>query len=112
MSEERRPLWPWIAAMLVGLPVLYVASFGPACWMLSNDLVSYDHVNRVYRPLVQLAVHGPEGVQKPIRSYVRFWNGEEALVIGYILDALTVKNEPNVSLRLTERIFPGGGARR
>ncbi len=35
MSEERKPLWPWIAALLVGLPVLYVASFGPVCWLLT-----------------------------------------------------------------------------
>lgn len=31
MNEERNPVWPWIAALLIGLPVLYVASFGPAC---------------------------------------------------------------------------------
>ncbi len=29
MSEERKPLWPWIVAVLVGLPVLYVLSSGP-----------------------------------------------------------------------------------
>src|SRR5579864_4330757 len=32
MSEERKTcLWPWMVALLVGLPVLYVASFGAAC---------------------------------------------------------------------------------
>jgi hypothetical protein len=36
MSEERRPLWPWIVALLIGLPVLYVVSFGPACWLTSQ----------------------------------------------------------------------------
>ena len=25
MTDERKPLWPWIAAPLIGLPVLYVA---------------------------------------------------------------------------------------
>jgi hypothetical protein len=30
MSDERKmPAWPWIAAQLVGLPVLYVLSSGP-----------------------------------------------------------------------------------
>jgi hypothetical protein len=28
MSDARKPLWPWIVALLIGLPVLYVASFG------------------------------------------------------------------------------------
>ena len=31
MSDDRKtPLWPWIAALLIGLPVLYVLSSGPA----------------------------------------------------------------------------------
>jgi len=112
MSDERKTaLWPWIAALLVGLPVLYVASFGPVCWAFSAQLVSYDAITCIYRPLVQLAVRGPEGVQKPIRSYLRFWNGEEAIVFAYILEALTIEDEAKVSL-LTERIFPGGGAHR
>jgi hypothetical protein len=30
MSEPRKkPLWPWSVALLIGLPVLYVASSGP-----------------------------------------------------------------------------------
>ena len=34
MSDDRKkPIWPWIAVLLIGLPVLYVASFGPACWI-------------------------------------------------------------------------------
>ncbi len=37
MREHRKPqIWPWIAALLVGLPVLYVASFGAACWWASD----------------------------------------------------------------------------
>ncbi len=32
MSDgSARPLWPWIVALLIGVPMLYVASFGPAC---------------------------------------------------------------------------------
>ena len=32
MSEERKkPVWPWIATLLIGLLVLYVVLFGPAC---------------------------------------------------------------------------------
>ena len=31
-----KSVWPWIAGLLVGLPVLYVASFGPACWLTSR----------------------------------------------------------------------------
>jgi hypothetical protein len=38
MSEARKnAVGPWIAALLVGLPVVYVASFGPACWWFSGE---------------------------------------------------------------------------
>src|SRR5262245_7401247 len=38
MSEPKKsPVWPWIVALLIGLPVLYVASFGPACWIASRS---------------------------------------------------------------------------
>src|SRR5262245_6608721 len=49
MSDDRKkPLWPWIVALLIGLPVLYVASFGPACWLGSRDIVE---ISALYRPI-------------------------------------------------------------
>jgi hypothetical protein len=85
MSDDRkRLLWPWIAALLIALPVLYVASFGPACWWLSTDEIPkisldpgqpYDmprglapHAPQVYWPLGWMAAHAP----RPI-SRVIFW---------------------------------------
>jgi hypothetical protein len=33
MNDDRKKLvWPWIVALLIALPMLYVLSFGPACW--------------------------------------------------------------------------------
>ena len=35
---NRRERWAkWMLAVVVGLPVLYVASFGPACWWFSAE---------------------------------------------------------------------------
>jgi hypothetical protein len=57
MSEERKkPVWPWIAAVLIGLPVLYVASFGPACWIASRTGVCMSMLPVVYRPMTALLV--------------------------------------------------------
>src|SRR5262249_41700405 len=38
MSDERRKHgWPfWFAVVLIVVPVLYVASFGPACWLMAR----------------------------------------------------------------------------
>ncbi len=56
MSDARKkPLWPWIVALLIGLPVLYVASFGPACWLVRQQRVNIVTVARLYRPLVHTA---------------------------------------------------------
>ena len=59
MSEERKKLsgvWPWIGAVLIGLPVLYVVSFGPACWLCDRHIVQSEWVGRLYQPLVRFAV--------------------------------------------------------
>ena len=59
MSEVRKPLWPWIVALMIGLPILYVASFAPACWLTSQVLVGGEpEPNRamiIYFPLGALA---------------------------------------------------------
>jgi hypothetical protein len=33
MSDEtKKPVWRWIVTVLIGLPLLYVASFSATCW--------------------------------------------------------------------------------
>ena len=46
----------WTLACAVGLPVLYVASFGPACWIADRELLSEYTVEFVYRPAVSLCI--------------------------------------------------------
>lgn len=34
MTERKKTsVWAWVVAALVGLPALYLLSFGPACWI-------------------------------------------------------------------------------
>ena len=35
IDDRKKSLWPWIVALLSGLPVVYVASFGPAVWLMA-----------------------------------------------------------------------------
>jgi hypothetical protein len=57
MSDDRKkPLWPWIVALLIGLPVFYVASFGPACWWFAEEIEVddgnvYRQANVIYWPI-------------------------------------------------------------
>src|SRR5579872_2484163 len=50
-DERKKAVWPWIAALLIGLPVLYIASFGPACWITSRLDGAHSIFNAVYAPL-------------------------------------------------------------
>jgi hypothetical protein len=57
MSDEiKKPLWPWIVA-LIGLPALYVASFGPACWLYNWKLVGETAIPIAYYPIIWLSEH-------------------------------------------------------
>ncbi len=58
MSErQKKAAWPWIIACIVGLPVLYVLSFGPAWWVAGyyeNDVHAHQishAIGRFYRPI-------------------------------------------------------------
>jgi len=54
MNDQRKQVWPWIAALLLGMPVLYVASFGPACWWFSPQVAP-----QFYWPIGWLAANDP-----------------------------------------------------
>jgi hypothetical protein len=52
---NRRERWAkWTLAVTVGLPVLYVASFGPACWISSRAEMGQTVVTWIYNPLGRL----------------------------------------------------------
>src|SRR5262245_18325177 len=50
--HDERPLWPWIVTVLVGLRVLYVVSFGPACWICERLEKGTREVSVVYPPVI------------------------------------------------------------
>ena len=70
MSDERKEfgIWPWIVALLLGPPVLYVASFGPACWLVRKNEASMLMVAKIYRPLVHTAC-SDAFLAAPVRWY-------------------------------------------
>jgi len=70
MSDDpKKPLWPWIVALLIGLPVLYVASFGPACWLMHRGVVTRRTSGWLFAPVERTMIRGPEWVSSSLFWY-------------------------------------------
>jgi len=73
---NRRERWTkWTLAGMVGLPVLYVASFGPACWICSrlrvrDPRVRFVAVPMAYYPVGSASFNGP--LERPFERYARW----------------------------------------
>jgi hypothetical protein len=63
----------WIFAVVL-MPVLYVGSFGPACWIATqgeSDSLGRTVVLYSYYPLLWIASRLPERVNRAVNSYAR-----------------------------------------
>jgi hypothetical protein len=120
---NRRERWAkWTGAAVAGLPVLYVASFGPACWWFSTDnppgstwprygdIVTLSsagskYVPKVYWPLASAAQHGPRWLRESIDWYATLhggkiavpsnWAGNSYLILsaGYLIPSASDSDE-------------------
>jgi len=79
MDDDRKPLWPWIVALLIGLPVLYVALFGPACWLCENRGLDQRSAWIAFRSCTWLCVHGPKPLRTSLRWYARAFGDQTRL---------------------------------
>jgi hypothetical protein len=74
---NRRERWAkWTLATVVGLPVLYLASFGPACWWFaqpSTDALGsgtiFNFAPGILWPIGSLAKNGPRAARVFISWY-------------------------------------------
>src|SRR6478752_3435066 len=67
-------------AVVVGLPVLYVASFGPACWINERYDVGTNAISIVYRPIIWLASGDPH-VRRPVQRYASAGSRRYAMIL-------------------------------
>jgi hypothetical protein len=80
MSDVRKPLWSWIVALLIGLPLLYVAGFGPACALVEHDVLSQEIlVTGFFRPCLAIVIDGPAPAGRLISTWADCCGGEFAL---------------------------------
>ena len=62
MPTPRKPTAGfWIVVVVIVLPILYGASFGPACWAVTGGYVSRSVLAAIYEPLISVAVNPLSG---------------------------------------------------
>jgi hypothetical protein len=69
---NRRERWAkWTLAAVIAMPVLYVASFGPACWISSRTETGAGMVAIVYQPVIKIIFEpaAPDFVRISIVKY-------------------------------------------
>jgi hypothetical protein len=60
------------------LAFLYVASFGPACWLAQYELLPFEPVESAFRPIVQSMMNGPNPVvRQATLGYASICGGED-----------------------------------
>ena len=75
MDERRKHGWPfWFAVGVIAVSVLYVASFGPACWAVTHRRLPKAPTAFVYDPLLR-HTWGAGIFWKPLHRYVAFCGG-------------------------------------
>ena len=56
---NRRERWAkWTLTGVIGLPILYVASIGPACWITSRTNRGGKLIPKVYQPVIEAFLSG------------------------------------------------------
>ena len=74
---NRRERWArWTLAIAIG-PLMYVASFGPACWLVRHECIEPLNVAKVYAPMIRCVPAWPPAVSQPdsIFEFFRWYSG-------------------------------------
>ena len=67
---NRRERWAkWTLAAAIGVPVLYVANFGPACWLCENRVLPQRATWMIFRPITWFVVDGNEPARTWLTGY-------------------------------------------
>ena len=82
MTDRKAAAWTWIVGTLLGVPLLYLLSFGPACWWVSRigrsgEFRAHPTVSTIYQPILSA-----------------WWNNRGALSagIGWYANLLSQRN--------------------
>lgn len=79
-AVNRRERWTkWALAVLVAAPTLYVLSYGPACHLGDNDVLSAEQIRTAYLPVLLVAGSRGNLGRIAIDRYAELCGGEETV---------------------------------
>jgi hypothetical protein len=67
---------------LVAPPLLYLASFGPACWISSHTGQGADFVSIVYQPVFSVWWNGPKPCDRFVARYATLFAANRWTIAG------------------------------
>ena len=73
MTDRKKPGVAFWATVVVVCMMLYVASFGPACWVSPYVQPSGDLISAIYCPVLMLCSWGPDWLADLIVDYAGAW---------------------------------------
>jgi len=76
MKDRKKPgVAFWATVGLVAIPVLYVLSAGPACWLATRDLEPewLGETDRFYQPILWILNYAPGPIPKYYFRYLDLW---------------------------------------
>src|SRR5437868_5112684 len=91
MTDRKKPGWAFWTTVMFSLPVLYVLSFGPACWISSRSGIGVGVVNSAYQPMLGLAFDGPDVIQRGTLWYAQLL-ADRRWTVDYVSGRYRAKN--------------------
>lgn len=88
MNDRRQRGRAFRTAVLLLLPMLYVASFGPVCWLVDSGRIAARPVSRVYWPILFVLNRRGYGLDKELAmSYAGVGGDHPEWTLNRLLDA-------------------------
>jgi hypothetical protein len=87
MTDRKKPGLAFWATVMVAclMPILYVLSFGPACWLLARGRIPFTPTATVYRPIsrwILVPIHRNKTARKCLAFGDKQAEAEMEVVLG------------------------------
>lgn len=80
-SDRKQPSVAFWATVALSLVLLYVASFGPACWINQRTGVGHDFVWIAYRPMWWMMCSRNKSLRRLVFRYAKFGAKDDGSVL-------------------------------